>query len=56
VLKTLYDVGHYAIALPKAVQERVGWRTAAEMLIAAVEGQRPVIFAEIAVRQALHRR
>jgi hypothetical protein len=54
VLKTLYDAGHYAIALPKAVQERVGWRIAAEMLIAAAQGQRPVIFAEIAVRQALH--
>jgi hypothetical protein len=54
VLKTLHDAGHYAIALPKAVQERVGWRIAAEMLIAAAEGQRPVMFAEIAVRQALH--
>jgi hypothetical protein len=46
---TLHDAGHYAIALPKAVQERVGWRIAAEMLIAAAQGQRPVIFAEIAV-------
>jgi hypothetical protein len=36
------------------VQELVGWRIAAEMLIAAAEGQRPVMFAEIAVRQALH--
>ena len=51
VLKTLYDAGHYAIALPKAVQERVGWRIAAEMLIAAAQGQRPVIFAEIATRR-----
>ena len=47
MLKTLY-------ALRKIVQERVGWRIAAEMLIAAAQGQRPVIFAEIAVRQALH--
>jgi hypothetical protein len=52
VLKSLHDAGHYAIALPKAVQERVGWRIAAEMLIAAAQGQGQ--FAEIAVRQALH--
>jgi hypothetical protein len=39
--------------LPKAVQERVEWQTAAEMLILAAQGQRPVMFAEIAVRQAL---
>jgi len=51
VLKSLHDAGHYAIALPKAVQERVGWRIAAEM-IAAAQGQGQ--FAEIAVQQALH--
>jgi hypothetical protein len=30
----------YAIALPKVVQERVGWRIAAEMLIAAGAGSK----------------
>jgi hypothetical protein len=38
VLKTLYDAGHYAAALPKAAQERSEWQTAAEMLILAAEG------------------
>jgi hypothetical protein len=32
VLRTLADAGHYATALPKAVQERAEWQTAAEML------------------------
>jgi len=45
VLKTLYDAGHYAAALPKAAQERAEWQTAAQMLILAAEGQRPVMFA-----------
>jgi len=31
VLKTLYDAGHYAAALPKAAQEQAAWQTAAEM-------------------------
>ena len=42
--------GHYAAALPEAVQQR----TAAEMLITAAKAQRPVMFARIAMRQALH--
>ena len=54
VLKTLYDAGHYATALPKGVQERAEWQTAAEMLILAAQGQRPVMFADIAMRRALH--
>jgi hypothetical protein len=54
VLKTLYDAGHYAAALPQALQERAEWQTAAEMLILAAEGQRPVMFADIAMRRALH--
>jgi hypothetical protein len=36
------------------MQERVEWQTAAEMLILAAQGQRPVMFAEIAMREALH--
>jgi hypothetical protein len=53
VLRTIHDA-HYAAALPKASQERREWQIVAEMLIAAAEGRRPVMFAEIAVRQALH--
>jgi len=53
-LRTLHDAGHYAAALPKAAQERAEWQTAAEMLILAAKGERPVMFAEIAMRQALH--
>ena len=56
VLKTLHDAGHYAAALPKAVQERSEWQTAAEMLILAAQGQRPVMFAEAAMLRALHAR
>jgi hypothetical protein len=54
VLKTLHDAGHYVAALPKAVQDRVEWQTAAEMLILAAKGERPVMFVDIAMRQALH--
>ena len=50
----LQNAGHYATALPKAVQDRIEWQTAAEMLILAAQGQRPVMFADIAMRQALH--
>jgi hypothetical protein len=53
-LRTLHDAGHYAAALPKAAQERAEWQTAAEMLILAAQGQRPVMFADIAMRKALH--
>jgi hypothetical protein len=41
-------------ALPKAALERAEWQTAAEMLILAAKGERPVMFADIAMRQALH--
>ena len=52
-LRTLHDAGHYVTALPKAEQERTEWQTAAEMLILAAQGQRPVMFAQIAMLQAL---
>ena len=45
---------HYAAALPRAMQKRIDWQTAAEMLILAAQGQRPVMFADIAMRRALH--
>ena len=44
----------YATALPEAVRERTEWQTAAEMLVLAAKGERPVMFTEIAMRQALH--
>ena len=53
-LRTLHDAGHYVTALPKAAQERTEWQTAAEMLILAAKGERRVMFAEIAMRKALH--
>src|SRR5215472_7253479 len=53
-LALLHDAGHYATALPKTAQERAEWQTAAEMLILAAQGQRPLMFAEIAIRRALH--
>jgi len=31
--RTLHDAGHYAAALPLALQEQVAWQTAAEMLM-----------------------
>ena len=52
--KTLHDAGHYAAAFPRALQERAEWQTAAEMLILAAQDQRPVTFADIAMRRALH--
>ena len=54
VLRTLHNAGHYITALSKAVQERTEWQTAAEMLIMAAKGERPVMFADMAMRQALH--
>ncbi len=41
-------------ALPKAVQQKREWQTAAEMLMLAAEGERPIMFAYIGMLQALH--
>jgi hypothetical protein len=54
MLRTLHDAGHYVAALPKAAQDRVEWQTAAEMLILAAKGQRPLMFAQIAMLRGLH--
>jgi len=40
-------------ALPKATQQRTEWQKTAEMLVMAA-GQRPLMFADMAMRQALH--
>jgi hypothetical protein len=54
MLRTLGDAGHYVTALPKAVQERPEWHTAAEMLMMAAEGKAPLRFAHIGMLKALH--
>jgi len=54
MLRTLHDAGHYVAALRKAAQDRVEWQTAAEMLILAAKGQRPLMFAQIAMLRGLH--
>jgi hypothetical protein len=45
-LRTLHDAGHFVAALPQGMQQRAEWQTAAEMLILAAQGQRPVMFAQ----------
>ena len=54
VLRTLRDAGEYIQELPKSKHERPEWQVAAEMLIAAVEGSGPLMFAEIAMRKAVN--
>ena len=54
VLRTLRDAGEYIQELPRATHERPEWQIAAEMLLEAVEGKGPLIFAEIAIRKAVN--
>jgi len=56
MLRTLRDAGDYIQALPEAKHKRAEWRIAAEMVLAAVEGSGPLMFAEIAMRKALKAR
>jgi hypothetical protein len=53
-LRTLRDAGEYIQALPRAKSQLPEWQTAAETLLAAVEGKGPLMFAEIAMRKALN--
>jgi hypothetical protein len=53
MLRTLRDAGDYIQALPGAKHKRPEWQIAAEMVLAAVEGSGPLMFAEIAMRKAL---
>jgi hypothetical protein len=53
-LRTLRDAGEYIQALPRAKSQLPEWQTAAETLLAAVEGNGPLMFAEIAMRKALN--
>ena len=56
VLRTLRDAGEYIQELPRAKQKQPEWQIAAEMVLAAVEGSGPLMFAEIAMRKALKAR
>jgi len=53
-LRTLRDAGEYIQQLPKAIHGRPERQIAAEMLLEAVEGKGPLMFAEIAVRKAVN--
>jgi hypothetical protein len=53
-LRTLRDAGEYIQELPRATHQRPEWRIAAEMLLEAVEGKGPLMFAEIAMRKAVN--
>ena len=50
-LRTLRDAGEYIQALPRAKHQLPEWQVAAEMVLAAVEGSGPLMFAEIAIRK-----
>jgi hypothetical protein len=54
VLRTLRDAGEYIQELPKAIHQRPEWQIAAEMLLEAVEGKGPLMFAKIAMRKAVN--
>jgi hypothetical protein len=53
-LRTLRDAGEYIQELPTATNKRPEWQIAAEMLLEAVEGKGPLMFAEIAMRKAIN--
>ena len=54
MLCTLRDAGEYIQALPRGKYKQPEWQIAAEMLLAAVEGSGPLMFAEIAIRKAVN--
>jgi len=56
MLRTLRDAGDYIQALPGAKHKRAEWQIAARMVLEAVEGKGPLMFAEIAMRKALKAR
>jgi hypothetical protein len=53
-LKTIADARAYVLKLPKKDQEAPHWQTAADMLLKAAERGWPVMFARIAMLQAIH--
>ena len=54
VLRTLRDAGEYIQELPRAKHKLPEWEIAAQMLLEAVEGKSPLMFAEIAMRKAVN--
>ena len=54
MLRTLRDAGEYIQELAREAHERPEWQMAAQMLLAAVEGSGPLMFAEIAMRKAVN--
>jgi hypothetical protein len=54
MLRTLRDAGEYMQALPRAKLKQPEWQVAAEMLLQAVGGSGPLMFAEIAMRKAVN--
>jgi hypothetical protein len=54
MLRTLRDAGEYIQELPRATHQRPEWKIAAEMLLEAVEGKGPLMFAEIAMHKAVN--
>ena len=54
MLRALRDAGEYIQALPRGKYRQPEWQISAEMLLAAVEGSGPLMFAEIAMRKALN--
>ena len=54
MLRTLRDAGEYTQALPRAKYKQPEWQIAAEMLLEALEGKGPLMFAEIAMRKAVN--
>jgi hypothetical protein len=54
MLRTLRDAGDYIQALPGATHKRPECQIAAQMLLEAVEGKGPLMFAEIAIRKAVN--
>jgi hypothetical protein len=54
MLRTLRDAGEYMQALSRAKLKLPEWEIAAETPLAAVEGNGPLMFAEIAMRKAVN--
>ena len=53
--RTLRDVAIYIRKLPKAEQEGPDWQAAVKMLIDAAEDRGPMMFAKMAILQAVNR-
>jgi hypothetical protein len=53
-LRTLLEAGHYIAGLPKATHGRPEWQKATHFLLMAADGRLPVMFANIALLQALN--